>query len=386
MRYVVAGVGLLLIIAVLVGVKFTQISGLIKMGKEMEKAGPPPETVATAPAREQSWEGTLTAVGSVAAVKGVAISNDAPGVVARILFESGALVKQGQVLVTLDTRVESAQLASARARRDFALLSLNRSRVLLASNTISQSQIDSDESQLKTTTADVGALEAQIDRKMVRAPFAGRLGIRAVNLGQYLNPGTTLTVLEAIGSVYVDFSLPQQRLGNVTVGMPVRVALESPDVPPVDGVVAAVDPTIDATTRTIKVRATVPDPDKGEKLRPGMFANVTVVLPQQASQVIVPATSIVHASFGDSVFVVEDPPSDPKSNGTASEGPPPKIARQQFVKLGEARGDFVAVLDGVKAGQELVSAGAFKLRNGSKVVVNNSVKQDPQLSPHPVNR
>ena len=384
MRYVVAGVGLLLIIGVLAGVKFTQISGLIKMGKEMEKAGPPPETVATAPAREQSWEGTLTAVGSIAAVKGVAISNDAPGVVARILFESGALVKQGQVLVTLDTRVESAQLASARARRDFALLSLNRSRVLLASNTISQSQIDSDESQLKTTTADVGALEAQIDRKMVRAPFAGRLGIRAVNLGQYLNPGTTLTVLEAIGSVYVDFSLPQQRLGTVTVGMPVRVALESPDVPPVDGVVAAVDPTIDATTRTIKVRATVPD--KGEKLRPGMFANVTVVLPQQASQVIVPATSIVHASFGDSVFVVEDPPSDPKPNGPASEGPPPKIARQQFVKLGEARGDFVAVLDGVKAGQELVSAGAFKLRNGSKVVVNNSVKQDPQLSPHPVNR
>ena len=381
MRYVLAGVALLLIIAALVGVKFTQISGLIKMGKEMEKAGPPPETVSTAPSRDQAWEGTLSAVGSIAAVKGVAISNDAPGIVARISFESGALVKQGQVLVTLDTRVESAQLASARARRDFATLSLNRSRVLLASNTIAQSQIDSDESQLKTTTADVGALEAQIDRKIVRAPFAGRLGIRAVNLGQYLNPGTTLTVLEAIDSVYVDFSLPQQRLANVTVGMPVRVTLESAEAAPVDGTIAAIDPTIDATTRTIKVRATVPN--KAEKLRPGMFAEVTVVLPQGPNLVVVPVTAIVHASFGDSLFIVEDAPKDTSAmNGAA----PSKIARQQFVKLGEARGDFVAIVDGVKAGQEVVTAGAFKLRNGSKVIVNNDLKQDPQLAPRPVNR
>jgi membrane fusion protein (multidrug efflux system) len=381
MRYVYAGLGLLLIIGALVGVKFTQISGLIKMGKQMEKAGPPPETVSTALSRDQSWEGTLTAVGSIAAAKGVAISNDAPGVVARIQFESGALVKQGQVLLTLDTRVESAQLASARARRDFAVLSLNRSRVLLASNTIAQAQVDTDESQLKTTTADVGALEAQIDRKIVRAPFAGRLGIRAVNLGQYLNPGTTLTVLEAIDSVYVDFSLPQQRLANLTVGMPVRVTLESDQGPPADGTIAAIDPTIDATTRTIKVRATMPN--KSEKLRPGMFANVTVVLPQQASLIVVPATAIVHASFGDSVFVVEDAPRDP---APAAGAVAIKMARQQFVKLGEARGDFVAIVDGVKAGQEVVTAGAFKLRNGSKVIINNDLKQDPQLAPHPVNR
>ena len=384
MRYVIVILGLLVVIGGLVGVKFTQISSLIKMGKAYEKAGPPPETVSTAVSSDQNWEGTLTAVGSITAAKGVALSNDAPGVVSHIYFESGAVVRQGQVLVELDTSVERAQLASAKARTDLASLTVGRSRALVNTNTISQSALDTDEATLKTSTTDLGALQAQIDRKVVKAPFSGRLGIRAVNLGQYLNPGTTLAVLEAIDSVYVDFSLPQQRLGDVKVGIPVRVALEDPKVKPLDGVIAAVDPSIDSTTRMIKVRATVPN--KSETLRPGMFANVSVVMPDHGSIVAAPVTAIVHAAYGDSVFVVEDKKDESGKPVSGADGKPAKVARQQFVRIGESRGDFVAILDGVKSGQELVTAGAFKLRNGAGIVINNDVKPDAQLNPHVENR
>jgi membrane fusion protein, multidrug efflux system len=382
-RYLVPILGLLALVAALVGIKFNQISMLMNFGKEMAKAGPPPETVGTAVAQTQVWEGTLSAVGSIAAARGVVVSNDAPGIVSHIFFESGAVVQQGQTLVELDTSVERAQLASSRARMDLATLNVNRSRALLKSNTIAQSAADVDESQLKTTTTDANALSAQIDRKIVRAPFSGRLGIREINLGQYLNSGTRITVLEAIDTVYVDFTLPQQRLADIKVGMPIRVTVEGTQSAPQDGTIAAVDPEVDSTTRTIKARAAVPN--KQETLRPGMFANVSVVLPQQGSLVTVPVTSLVHASYGDSVFVVEDKKVDPAAEA-APGATPGKVARQQFVRVGASRGDFVAIVDGVTAGQDIVSAGAFKLRNGSNVVVNNDVKVDPQLSPHPENR
>jgi membrane fusion protein (multidrug efflux system) len=382
-RYLLPILGLFALIGALVAIKFTQISSLMNMGKEMAKAGPPPETVGTATAQSQVWEGTLSAVGSITAAKGVVVSNESPGVVSRINFESGDVVRQGQILVNLDTSVERAQLASSRAKMDLAVLTVNRSRSLVKSNTIAQSQADNDESQLKTTSTDANAIAAQIDRKIVRAPFSGRLGIREINLGQYLNAGTRITVLEAIDTVYVDFTLPQQRLGEITIGMPVRVAIEGMQGVPREGTVAAVDPEVDSTTRTIKVRAAVPN--KEETLRPGMFANVSVVLPDQGALVTIPATSLVHASYGDSVFIVEDK----KDDGAAAASPagkPMKVARQQFVRVGASRGDFVAIVDGVAAGQDIVSAGAFKLRNGSAVTVNNEVKADPQLSPHPDNR
>lgn len=380
MRYVLPILGLFALIGALVAIKFTQISSLMNMGKEMAKAGPPPETVSTATAQSQSWEGTLSAVGSITAAKGVVVSNDAPGVVSRIYFESGAVVRQGQTLVSLDTSVERAQLASSRAKMDLATLTVNRSRALVKSNTIAQAEADNDESQLKTASTDANAIAAQIDRKIVRAPFSGRLGIREINLGQYLNSGTRITVLEAIDTVYVDFTLPQQRLGEIKIGMPVRVTIEGADGVPREGTIAAVDPEVDSTTRTIKVRAAVPN--KEETLRPGMFANVSVVLPDQGTLVTVPATSLVHASYGDSVFVVEDKKDDSAGPG----GSPRQVARQQFVRVGASRGDFVAILDGVAAGQAIVSAGAFKLRNGSAITVNNQVAVEPQLAPHPENR
>ena len=384
MRHFLAGLGLVLLVAGLVTVKVTQISTLMKVGKEAEKAGPPPEAVSTLVSQEQTWEGTLSAIGTVAAVKGVAVSNDASGIVARIHFESGDRVRQGQVLVELDTSVERAQLASARARGELALLTVNRSRALLESRTIAPSQVDDDEAQLKTATADVNALQAQINRKVVRAPFSGRLGIRAINLGQYLDPGTTITVLEAIDALYVDFTLPQERLASVKVGMPVRVMVERTTGAVSNGVITAIDPVLDSVMRSIKVRASVPNKD--EKLRSGMFAIVSVVLPESSRIVTVPATAIVHASYGDSVFVVEDRKDTTGAPVTAPDGKPLKVARQQFVRVGEGRGDFVAILEGVKAGEELVSTGAFKLRNGATIVVHNDIQPVPQLTPRPENR
>ncbi|MGD0678193.1 MAG: efflux RND transporter periplasmic adaptor subunit [Polyangiaceae bacterium] len=382
MRYVYPILGLLAVVVVLVALKYTQIATLITWGKGMQKLGPPPESIGTTVSKKQAWEGTLSAVGSVAPVRGVAVSNDAPGIVSRILFQSGAFVHEGQILVELDTSVERAQLASAKAKLELAGLTAGRSRALVKSQTISQSQLDSDEAQLKSQTTDVSALAAQIDRKIVRAPFSGRLGIRAINLGQYLNSGTTVTVLEAIDSVYVDFELPQQRLADIKVGMPVRITTEAGEAH--DGTIAALDPAIDATTRTIKLRASVPN--EKEALRPGMFVNVSVLLPVRESRVVVPATALVHASYGDSVFVVEDKKDDGGAIVENADGHAAKIARQQFVRVGDSRGDYVAILDGVSAGQEVVSAGAFKLRNGSGVVVNNDVGEAPQLNPHPTNQ
>jgi membrane fusion protein, multidrug efflux system len=377
MRYLVA-IGLVLALtASLVFVKFKQISSLINMGKEMEKAGPPPEVVSSILAKDESWEGSLTSVGTVTAAKGVAVSTEIPGVVAAIRFTSGALVKQGEVLVELDSRVERAQLASLQARRDLAALTAERSRALVASKTIAEAQLDSDEAQLKSSKADLGALQAVIERKVIRAPFAGRLGIRAVNVGQFLGPGTVVTSLETTDALYVDFSIPQQRASDVKVGTKVVVSVagaQNIKASAVEGQVAAIEPNVDAVTRTMKMRVSVPNKD--DKLRAGMFATVVIEIPNHGgATVIVPATAVVHASYGDSVFVVE-----------TKEGTKSQIARQQFVRVGESRGDFVALLDGIKGGQEVVVAGAFKLHNGAGVTINNDIKADPQQVPHVENR
>lgn len=376
MRYLLAIVGVVVVIGSLAAVKGAQIGMLIGFGKQMEKTGPPPEAVATGVSKREAWEGTLSAVGSVSTTKGVTLSSDAAGVVARIHFDSGQTVKQGQVLVELDTSVERAQLASAIARKQLATTTHARTRALVDKGAISTAQGDADESSLRGATSDVEAIQAQIAKKTIRAPFAGRLGIRAVNVGQYLNPGTPVTVLETFEAVHVDFTLPQQRLADVNVGMPVRVTIGGEGGAPLEGKIAAVDPTVDPATRTVKLRADVSD--EGEKLRPGMFVAVDVVLPETTAAVAVPATAIVHAPYGDSVFVVEEK----KVEG----GKPMKTARQQLVRLGRARGDYVALLDGLDENKEVVTSGAFKLRNGAPITIDNSKAQKPELAPHPENR
>jgi membrane fusion protein (multidrug efflux system) len=376
MRYVIVILGLVLLIGGLVAIKGSQIGMLIGMGEAMKKSGPPPEVVSTTPATKQVWEKTLSAVGSVVTAKGVALSNDAPGLVSRIHFESGDTVKQGAVLVELDTSVERAQLASLQAKRELAQISVKRSTSLATSGAVAQSQVDADASSFKSLSADAGALSAQIARKVIRAPFSGKLGIRQVNLGQYLSPGTTVTTLEAEKAIFVDFSLPQQDLDKLRSGMTVRAMQSGSSQPLGEGTISAIDPAVDPMTRTIKVRASLAANE--DQLRPGMFLRVEVVLPEKADVVAVPQTAIVHASYGDSVFVGEDKP--------GPDGKPRKVARQQFVKVGATRGDFISVLDGITAEQEVVSAGAFKLRNGIPLTVNNQGGPQPSLNPHPENR
>jgi membrane fusion protein, multidrug efflux system len=387
MRYVAAVVGLLVLIGVLAGIKGAQIGKLIQFGKAAQKAGPPPEAVSTTVAGEAAWESTLLATGTVAAVRGVSVSNDAAGVVTAVRFESGAYVKAGQVLVELDSSVEQAQLVSAEARKELAAVTAGRSQKLLAREAIAPSQVDNDLAQVKTSSADSGQFAAQIARKTIRAPFSGWLGIRNVNLGQYLNPGTAVTTLEQLDSVYVDFTLPQQRLVDCHVGQTVRVHLAgSEHTPDLDGIVRAIDPGVDSVTRTIKVRANVAN---GKAiLRSGMFVEVTLPLGVPQKVVIAPVTSVMHASYGDSVYVVEEPAQAAKeAKDTGAPGdevsPPPgvKLARQHFVKIGQTRGDFVSFTTGVKVGDELVTAGGFKLRNNSPVRVDNTLKMSAAITP-----
>jgi membrane fusion protein (multidrug efflux system) len=383
MRILVAILAVVLVVGGLAAVKYKQISSLIAVGHAMEKSGPPPEAVGSATVKQDTWQDSLDAVGSVAAARGVTVSNDAPGVVSAIHFESGQVVRQGQILVELDSNVERAQLESAEARRELAQVNAKRTRALVASQALPSAQQDNDDAVVKTSHSDLDLLRAQIARKVVRAPFTGKLGIRQVNLGQYLNPGTAVAVLETTDRVFVDFTLPQQKLKSVALGMPVRIVVEGEGVAPADGTVSAIDPTIDSTTRSIKLRASLTNAD--EKLLPGMFAQVSVILPEKHDVVLVPANAVVHASYGDSLFVIEDRKDEAGNLLKTADGAQAKVARQQFVKTGQTRGDFVAIANGVKAGQDVVTAGAFKLRNGAPIAIDNTVQAKAEIAPHPEN-
>jgi membrane fusion protein, multidrug efflux system len=370
-RYIVVLLGVIVLIGGLGSLKAAQIKTLITYGQSAAAAGPPPEVVGTIQAKEETWENRLFSVGTIATARGVTVSNDAAGMVKAIKFESGQKVRKGQVLVELNRRVELADLASAQARYHLAHLSAERSRNLFKENAVPRTQLDNDESNLRSATGSAASLQAQIARKVVRAPFDGRLGIRQVNLGQYLKPGTPITTLESTGGDYVDFTLPQQDLPRLAVGMLVHIN-ETSSGPRAEATIAAIDPALDSATRSARVRAAMA---KETGFGPGMFVNVAVVLPEKRKVVLVAATSLVHASYGDSIFVAED-----------VAGSPHKTARQQFVKPGEARGDFVEILEGVKPGDEIVSQGAFKLRNGVPIAVNNSIKIGLELAPRPENR
>jgi membrane fusion protein (multidrug efflux system) len=365
------------------GVKFAQIKSLIAYGHAAVAAGPPPEVVGTKRAKQETWENRLFSVGTISPARGVTVSNDAPGVVSVIKFDSGQKVRHGQVLAELDSRVERAQLSALQAQLSLARVSAGRARALFKENAVPKAQLDSAESMLESTNASAAALQAQIGRKTVRAPFDGRLGIRLINLGQYLNPGTAITDLQSSDADFVDFTLPQQQLKQIAVGMVVRIDEGLPG-PQAEAAIAAIDPTLDPVTRSGRVRAAVRKMEG--MVSPGMFVNVSVVLPEKRSVTLVAATSLIHASFGDSVFAIEEKTDDKGAVVAGLDGKPALLARQQFVKTGEARGDFVEILEGVKQGQDIVAQGAFKLRNGALVVVNNSVKVEPQLAPHPENR
>jgi membrane fusion protein (multidrug efflux system) len=380
MRYLYALLALLAIVGGLVYVKFAQISMLIGFGEQMEAAGPPPEAVSTAVAESATWESSVPTIGTIASSKGVEISTEVAGVVSAIEFTSGASVERGAVLLQLDARVEKAQLASAQVRRNLALTTVKRGRALIASGAQSQAELDADENAYESATAEIEVLRAQIARKTIRAPFSGRLGIREIDIGQYLNPGTVVTTLESVEGVYVDFDLPQQQ--KVVRGQKVRVTISGRPELLGDGEIVAIDPKVDPSTRMTKLRATLAD--TATDVHPGMFVNVEVIQPEQVPVVSVPATAILYATYGDSVFVIE-PPAEP-TEATGPDGQPVMNARQQFVRLGQRRGDYVAIVEGVTAGQEIVTEGAFKLRHNSPVYVDNARPLTASLTPTPINR
>jgi membrane fusion protein (multidrug efflux system) len=358
--------GALVLVLVAIGaLKFSQIATLIRSAKAARREGPPPETVATATARAERWELTLAAVGNVAAVRGVTVSTEVAGRVESLSFRSGTRVDAGAVLAELDASVERGQLAAAKSQMDLAFATLQRSKRLVQSEAISKLQLDQDQAAYESAAANHRALQATVRRKVVRAPFAGRLGIRQVNLGQYLAEGTPIVVIESLGAVYLDFSLPQRNLGDVHLGTKARARLGNGDE--LVGTVAAIDPDVDLITRSVRLRASVPD-EQG-LLRPGMFVQVEAVLAEQQDVVTAPVTAVIHAPYGDSVFIVEN-----------------HKVRQQFVRLGAHRGDFVAFKAGVKEGQELVTEGGFKLHNGDRVLVDNTVQRKPSLRPDVENR
>jgi membrane fusion protein (multidrug efflux system) len=371
-RMIVMLVVTALFVAGLGFVKFKQIQTAMAQGAAFQ---PPPEAVTTTVAVQEQWPAALTAIGTVVAVQGVTVSADLPGTVDRIAFESGQPVHEGDVLALLDTRQERAQLAAAEAQRDLARVNFDRLQGLLNEKVISRAEFDRATAEQRQTDARVGEIRATIERKTIRAPFSGVLGLRQVNLGQYLSAGDALVTLQSLSPIHVNFGVPQQTAGDARVGRSVHIIVGDAPGPRLEGRVTALDSTVDPATRNVQVQATLANP--GGLLKPGMFVQAEVALGAASAAISLPASAISYAPYGDSVFVVSDMKT---ADGIAYKG-----VRQQFVKLGGTRGDQVAVTAGLQPGEEVVTSGVFRLRNGAAVLVNNKVKPTNNPTPKPEN-
>lgn len=372
-RIILSIIGLIVLVGGLGGIKFLQIGRMTAQAVQTA----PPETVTTAVARKQTWESILPAVGSLQAVQGVTVEAELTGKVVQIAFEPGTKVRAGDLLVKQDTSSEEAQLRAAEAAAALAKTNLERTKELFTKNIISKSEWDNAETQFKQAVAQADTIRATIAKKNIRAPFAGLLGIRLVNLGQFLHEGDAIVSLQSLDPIFVNFLLPQQELAKIGVGLTVRVTTDALPGEVIAGPITAINPQVDAATRNIRIQATVAN--YREQLRPGMFAEVAVVLPDRNEVLAIPATSVLYAPYGDSVFVVEEK----KSEKT---GQPVNMVRQQFARLGGKQGDFVSVASGVKEGETVVSTGVFKLRNGQDVVVDNTLSPEFKLRPRPENK
>ena len=360
----------LLALGVLGFVKFKQIQGAMKVYASFQ---PPADAVTTIVANKVDWPSTTAVIGTTEAVQGVLVAADLPGTIAKINFDSGKWVNKGDVLIELDTREERAQLASLEAQRELAGINYKRMQELAQQGVISRQDYDKATADQKATGANVAQIEATIARKTIRAPFSGVLGIRKVNVGQYLAAGNPIVQLQSLNPIYVNVGIPQQDAPQVKVGRTLRITTDELKGQTFSGRVTAIDSVVDTTTRNITVQATLSNPNG--KLRPGMFVNVDLSLGGSRSVIAVPASAISYAPYGDSVFVVTDMKS-PK--GETYRG-----VRQQFVKVDGTRGDQVAIVSGLNPGDEIVSSGTFKLRNGSAVQVNNKVTPSNNPAPKP---
>jgi membrane fusion protein (multidrug efflux system) len=360
-----------LLVGILAGIKGLQIKTMIAQGEQFVA---PPDTVTSAPVTAQAWESIVTAVGSLEAVQGVEVTAEVTGKVIRIAFEPGSRVSAGDLLVQQDISSETAQLRAAEATATLAAINFERARKLLPDNVISRSDFDNAQAQLTQTQAQADNLRAVIAKKTIRAPFGGRLGLRMINLGQIINEGQPIVSLQTLNPIFVNFLVPQQQLDLIRTGLDVRVTTDALSGQSIAGKITAISPEVDSATRNIRIQATVTNP--AEQLRPGMYANVAVVLPAKEEVLAIPATAVLYAPYSDSVFVIET------QKGKTGE-PTGTVVRQQFVRLGAKRGDFITVDSGLTVNESVVSTGVFKLRNGQTVTVDNTLAPDFKLAPQP---
>ena len=368
---IVIAIALLVTICVFAfGIKALQIGKMMSTPQTM-----PPTTVSSVSVKEEDWAPRLTAVGSVSAVQGAVVSAELAGVVSEINFENGGEAKKGEVLMKLDASQEEALLRSAEAEAQLAQTDLERSRDLAMKKVVSSAELDSAQSKFRRLNAVVDQVRSSIAKKTLIAPFDGQLGIRQVNVGQMINAGQQVVPLTSLDPVFADFALPQQYLGQLTPGLEVHVTTDAIPGRVFNGKLTAINSMVDSSTRNITLQATLENPN--HVLRPGMFAKAEVTLPEKHKALVVPGSAISYAPFGDSVFVIEKK----KDEKTGKES---QVIRQQFVRVGEARGDLVAITQGLKAGETVVSTGVFKLRNGMTVTINNDLAPNPQVNPNPI--
>ena len=366
------GIAMGLLIAILIfvlGIKALQIGKMMSSPRIM-----PTVTVTSASVKEEDWPPKLSAVGSVSAAQGAVVSAELAGIVSEISFESGAEAKKGDVLMKLDASQEEALLRSAAAEAQLARTDLERSRDLAMKKVVSSAELDSAQSKFTRLNAVVDQMRSNIAKKTLIAPFDGQLGIRQVNVGQMINAGQQVVGLTSLDRLYVDFALPEQHLSKLTKDLEVRVRVDALPGREFKGKLTAINSMLDPVTRNVPLQATFENPDHA--LHPGMFAKVDVMLPETKKTIVIPGSAVSYAPYGDSVFVIEKQ-KDPKT------GKESLVLRQQFVRIGETRGDFVSVTQGLKAGQEVVGTGVFKLRNGMVVTINNDLAPKPELNPTP---
>lgn len=358
---------------VLGGVFGFQAFKAVMIKKFMSTMSSPPQTVSAITAHSSSWQPTIEAVGSLRAVRGADLSLEVAGVVDSISFNSGDDVMEGAVLLKLRSDDDAAKLSSLQAMADLSQLNLDRDLKQWKIQAVSQATIDTDRANLKNAQAQVDQQRAILDKKTLRAPFAGHLGIRAIDLGQYLGPGTTIVTLQALDPIYLDFFVPQQAIDQVQLGQSVTVRIDAFKDQTFAGEVSAINPKIDASTRNVQVRATLKNPD--HKLLPGMYATIAINTGAPQNYVTLPQTAITYNPYGDTVYVVENKSAD--ANGK----PQQMTVRQTFVTTGPTRGDQVAILKGVNDGEMVVTAGQIKLHNGSPVLIDNSIAPTADAAP-----
>jgi membrane fusion protein (multidrug efflux system) len=372
-RMILTGMGIVVVVfAVIAAVKVLQIGKLIGFAKTFV---PPPETISSAVAQQENWQDTLTAVGSIDPQNGVTLAPEVAGTVTQIAVADGTVVAKGDLLLQMDTSTEEAQLRAAEAQTELSRLNFERAKSLRADNTVSQSELDQAQATFKQDAANADVIRATIEKKTIRAPFAGRLGIWQVNVGASVDARRALVSLQSLTPLYADFSLPQQDLSQLQTGLVVQVTCDAYPEKKFAGTLTAINPDLDATTRSVPLRATFENAD--QLLRPGMFVRAEVILPQAQPVLVVPATAILSvAGTAEAVYVI---------NPQVANGVTNLVAQQKIIRTGRTRGDFVSVEAGLKAGDRVVTAGLFKLHNGASVQENNTDTPQPSNSPNPPN-